>query len=197
MMDRIISDIDKALGAEAYMAALSLMLTLPDICAKAEYGKQYGNKKRYITWFDEYIGQYEKPPQENGEAPMPYLSGEVVYQLRCMILHQGTPNIDSKEIREDACKIDHFTLVTESKNEFDIYTDAASYGSDFDSNTPIRTYRLNIRRFWLVLKSCVLAYYKDNEEKFTFFQYSILDWDKAIEDMHKSKKILFGGRNDS
>ena len=178
MMNRLISDIDKALNAEAYMAALSLMLTLPDICAKAEYGKQYGNKKQYITWFDEYIGQYEKPPQENNEAPMPYLSGEVVYQLRCMILHQGTPNI-------------------ESKKEFDIYTDAASYGSDFGSNTPIRTYRLNIRRFWVILKSCVLAYYKANEEKFTFFQYSILDWDKAIEDMHKSKRILFGGRNDS
>ena len=38
MINRLIDDINKALDAEAYMAALALALTLPDICAKAEYG---------------------------------------------------------------------------------------------------------------------------------------------------------------
>lgn len=38
MIERLIEDVNKALDAEAYMAALSLSLTLPDICAKAEYG---------------------------------------------------------------------------------------------------------------------------------------------------------------
>lgn len=44
MLERLILDVDKALDAEAYLAALSLMLTLPDICAKAKYGDSLGNK---------------------------------------------------------------------------------------------------------------------------------------------------------
>lgn len=64
MLERLILDIDKAMDAEADLAALSLMLTLPDICAKAKYGDSLGNKKRYTKWYNEYIGQYEKSPQE-------------------------------------------------------------------------------------------------------------------------------------
>ena len=60
MLERLILDVDKAMDAEAYLAALSLMLTLPDICAKAKYGNSLGNKKRYTRWYNEYIGQYEK-----------------------------------------------------------------------------------------------------------------------------------------
>ena len=71
------------------------MLTFPDICAKAKYGDSLGNKKRYTKWYNEYIGQYEKSPQEKYDITMPYLSGEVIYQLRCNVLHQGTPYIDS------------------------------------------------------------------------------------------------------
>ena len=48
MIDRIINDINKALDAEAYMAALALVLTLPDICGKVAYGETLRNKERYI-----------------------------------------------------------------------------------------------------------------------------------------------------
>lgn len=57
---------------------------------------------------------------------MPFLSGEVVYNLRNSFLHQGTPNIDSSKIKDPANKLDEFTLVFEKKNEFDIYSDASS-----------------------------------------------------------------------
>lgn len=172
MLERLILDVDKALDAEVYLAALSLMLTLPDICAKAKYGDSLGNKKRYTKWYNEYIGQYEKSPQEKDDITMPYLSGEVIYQLRCNVLHQGTPNIDSEKIDEESCKIDHFTPITQSKNEFELYSDFASYD---DYMKPVREYKVNIRRLWLVMRTSVLAYYRDNKDKFNFFQCSIVE----------------------
>lgn len=179
MINRLIEDINKALDAEAYMAALSLVLTLPDICAKAEYGDSLGNRKRYIKWFDEYIGQYEKPPIKSGETQMPYLSGEVVYQLRCSILHQGTPNIDTDKIKDESCRIDHFTLVIEKKKPFDIYTDFASISSMIcpRQSKPVRSYEVNIRRLCLIIVSTVRNYYEENQDKFTFFSYNIFDCD--------------------
>lgn len=167
MIDRIIDDINKALEAEAYMAALSLVLTLPDICAKAEYGKT--GKANYINWFDENIGQYEKAPIEPGETEMPHLSGEVVYQLRCSMLHQGTPNIDKKNIKNEPCQIDHFTLVVEKKNSFDIYSDVSS----IEESDNYRTYDVNICRLCFIITRCAQAYYNKNKDKFDFFNYDI------------------------
>lgn len=189
MIKRLIEDINKALDAEAYMAALSLVLTLPDICAKAEYGNKKG---RYIKWFDEYIGQYEKPPTKSDETEMPYLSGEVVYQLRCSVLHQGTPNIDSNDIKEETCKIDHFTLVIEKKKPFDIYADVSSIATMMNpkESKPVRCYRVNLRRLCLIITGVAKGYYEENKDKFTFFSYNILDWDEVTEEMNR----LNGGK---
>lgn len=119
---------NKALDNDCFFSALSLALTLPDICGKAKYPTD-GNKKRYIAWYDEYVGAYEQCPGEEGE--MPYLSGEVVYQLRCSFLHQGNPNIDKGKINEECCKIDKFVLLTEKKKEFNILSDSASSSEQF------------------------------------------------------------------
>lgn len=187
MIERIIDDINKALDAEAYMAALSLVLTLPDICAKAEYGDSLHNKERYIKWYDENIGQYEKAPTEPGETEMPYLSGEVVYQLRCSMLHQGTPNVDKDNIKNEQCQIDHFTLAIEKKKPFDIYLDSSSVLNWINpkSSKPCRTYRVNIRRLCLIITRTTKGYYNNNKDKFDFFNYDILDWDKAVEKVRK------------
>lgn len=56
-MLRLIDDVNKALDAECYYAALSLVLTFPDICGKAAY-PQEKIEKRYIDWYDEHIGKY-------------------------------------------------------------------------------------------------------------------------------------------
>lgn len=95
---RLIDDINRALENEAYFAALALALTLLDICGKAKYPNER-NGIRYINWYDEYVGKYEQCPCETcQENKMPYLSGEVVYQLRNSFLHQGTPNVDKNKI---------------------------------------------------------------------------------------------------
>lgn len=143
---------NKALDNDCFFSALSLALTLPDICGKAKYPTD-GNKKRYIAWYDEYVGAYEQCPGEEGK--MPYLSGEVVYQLRCSFLHQGNPNIDKGKINEECCKIDKFVLLTEKKKEFNILSDSASSSEQFWGDKKIgdtyRTYEVNVRRLCFTL----------------------------------------------
>lgn len=93
MINLIISDIKKALSADAYLASFALALSLPDnICGRAKYPNE-SSKFRYIKWYDEYIGKYEYSAPIENDSPTellqkqydismesPYLSGEVIYQ---------------------------------------------------------------------------------------------------------------------
>lgn len=178
-MLRLIDEVNKALEAECYYAALSLVLTFPDICGKAAY-PQERTTKRYKDWYDEHIGKYEQCPCEHcRKVPMSYLSGEVVYSLRNSFLHQGTPNIETLKIKNRNNKIDNFELVIESKKSFDIYADAVGI-----YNGSVRTYRINVRRLCVIICNSVKAYYEDNQDKFNFFNCSIIDWDTEIDKMN-------------
>ena len=182
MLQRLIDDMNNALSANCYLAALSIALMLPDICGKAAYPNlKVGD--RYKAWYDEFVGKYEVPPAEEScpdDTKMPYLSGEVVYSLRNSFLHQGTPNIESEKIKAEENKIDNFSLVIESKNKFGIYSDASGLW-----NGKIRTYRVNIRRLCFIIGANASAYYKENKSKFNFFNYTIIDWDQEVEKMKR------------
>jgi hypothetical protein len=190
LLQKLIDDMNKALDNDCFFSALSLALTLPDICGKAKYPAD-GNKKRYIAWYDEYVGDYEKCPGEEGK--MPYLSGEVVYQLRCSFLHQGNPNIDKDKINEECCKIDKFILLTEKKKEFNILSDSASSSEQFWGNKKIgdtyRTYEVNVRRLCFIISACAGAFYKENPKLFNFFDFKVVDLDERY-------RFIRGNTND-
>ena len=137
-LDRI-SEIEICLENECYISALALALTLPDICGKAEYpNKSVG--KRYIQWYDQYVGSYQKS-QSPYSADMPYLSGEVVYSLRNNFLHAGNPNIEKEKIKDELCKIDQFHLIAGKSLIGD--TSRVSYGKELKVEE--RGYVVNIR----------------------------------------------------
>lgn len=185
MMLQLINDVNKALDAECYYSALTLALTFPDICGKAEYPQEKSTAKRYKDWYDNQIGRYEQSPSEQcRDNPMPYLSGEVVYSLRNSLLHQGTPNIDVNGIKDGNNKIDIFELAIESKNLFDIYGDSVSI-----YNGCVRTYRVNVRRLCLILCLSTKAYYEKNKDKFDFFHCSIIDWDSEAAKMRNLNEV--------
>ena len=162
MIDILVNDINTALENEAYLSALSLVLTLPDVCGKAKYpNKKVG--ERYISWYDEYVGQYETYIGKT----TPYLSGEVVYSLRNSFLHQATPDIDKDKISESQNKIDEFVLVIEPKKEIEIYADTTCVNADN------KIYNVNIQRLCLIITKCALNYYNDNKNLFDFIQYEI------------------------
>lgn len=189
MIDKFIDEINEALSHNLYFAALSLVLTLPDICGRAEYPSA-GVTKRYITWYNEYIGQYDRCPCDDcKETQMPYLSGEVIYNLRNSFLHQGTPNIDSSQIKDPSNQLDEFTLVVEKKNEFDIYADSSSIIESSQGKIEHRAYRVNIRRLCMIITLSAKSYYNNNKDKFNFFNYKILDRNKEIEALRQLNEV--------
>lgn len=173
MVIQLVQDIRKALENDLYLAALSSALTLPDICGKVAYPDESSSRKRYISWYDEEIGKYEKNPED--KENMPYLSGEVIYSLRCSLLHEGNPNMNNDSLRTDL-PIDHFSLVIERAKPFDIYSDSSSIANFGDKN--IREYSMNVRRVCMILCNVAESFYKENKEKF-HFNYKIIDWDEV------------------
>ena len=166
-----IDEIEKCLENGLYLAALALALPLPDICGYAEYPNQTAGK-RYINWYDQYVGANEKPNDPYG-ADMPYLSGEVVYNLRNHFLHLGNPNINKAKIKDELCKIDHFSLVINDEALGD--TSSVKYGGGGKWNITERRYQANVKRLCLRLCRAAKQYYQDNMEKFTFFQYDVYE----------------------
>lgn len=175
MIEKIINECEQALEYELYLAALTLALTLPDICAKAEY-PTLRNKERYVNWCKKHIEPYEKSPNDD----MPYLSGEVLYSLRCSMLHQGTPNVE-----KDKCNIEKFQLIVGSRDIIKNYPSEIRmiYGEE-------NHLTLNIRS--VCLKICRIAnrYYQDNKELFDFFNYYLFDLDEYI--LQREKCYNFG-----
>ncbi len=91
MIEKII-EIQKALESELYNCALTLTLTLPDICGKVEY-PELKSKDRYILWFDNYakplfITSAQFLP---GEKIVDYtiISAEELWKIRCAVFHSG------------------------------------------------------------------------------------------------------------
>ena len=162
-----INDIEFCLEQEHYMAALSLALTLPDICGKAEYPSD-GTTSRYIKWFNQFMIQYKKSASPYSDD-MPYLSGETVYNLRNEFLHSGNPNVVKEQIKEELCKVDKFELILGKSFTGD--TSMVSY--DTDMSAVEREYTVNV--YLLCVRLCKVArsYYWDNKEKFDFFNYNL------------------------
>ena len=166
-----ISEIEICLENECYIAALALALTLPDICGNAEYPNK-GVRERYIQWYDQYVGPYQKS-QSLYSADMPYLSGEVVYSLRNNFLHAGNPNIEKEKIKDETCKIDQFQLKASKSLIGD--TSCVSYGKGFEIEK--KSYIVNVRLLCMRLCRTAKGYYLENEDKFSFLNYYMVKED--------------------
>lgn len=79
-------------------SALTLALTLPDICGSLEDPGPNKSKKRYIAWCKanlepRYTHLIGSPPRENT-----FLSAEECYRLRCSLIHSGTADMGATAI---------------------------------------------------------------------------------------------------
>ena len=97
------ADARGAFNAGAFMSAISLLLTLPDVCGCRLYPGT-GSKEHYVKWFDEYVAPaYLGPGLDNYDSrkiqepdtgcvsyTTSYFTGADCYQLRCVYLHEGT-----------------------------------------------------------------------------------------------------------
>ena len=186
MVNEIIREVNMCLDNGCCIAGLSLALTLPDICGKAYY-PELGNKRRYIKWFDENIGKYEHDA-ESARVGMPYLSGELVYSLRCSLLHQGNPNI-----KENQFGIVYFELIYRQNEGSHITVSSAEAQLIKDENGNEKAVNkklcINVRDLcWKICRLAEVCYTKD-KDKFNFFNYNLVDTDH-----HTSRLFGLGDR---
>lgn len=109
----LINQAKKAQEMEIYFPSLAQGFALIDACARIEYPNDTVSS-RYIKWCDKYmVGDFKHLNQTS----LPYTSGEVLYQLRCQLLHEGNVNVDFvNKIRDEKNKVNEFELVITHHN---------------------------------------------------------------------------------
>lgn len=155
MINKLIEEIEIALQNNMYLIALNTALILPDICGKAEYPTLSTNE-RYKKWYDMYIAE----PKNKSPNDTLQLTGNVVYSLRCSLLHEGNPNVS-----KDKTNIDTFKL--NIQDDYGVYLDTSTIITHANRSVS-RQYQVNVRG--LCFKLCELAkkYYSENKDKFNF-----------------------------
>lgn len=119
MLDTI-KEIQKVLDNKCYLAALTLSLTLPDICSQVENGVMYGNRSLYINWFNSHV-EYEYFHFPMAGCEIQTFDGEMCYSLRCKVLHNGNTEVANPKL---GILIDNFELVKPGDSN---YTSGYSY----------------------------------------------------------------------
>lgn len=157
MVELYVNDIENALKNKSYFSALAMSLALPDICGAAEYPNETSTAKRYIEWYNKYLGEYMSDDSGN-----PYLSGEIVYNLRNTFLHTGSPNIDSNKIKDEANQLDGFGLILGDGTEM-----CMTLFIKF-SIVKLRAMIVDVKYLCKTICDRSLWYYKNNTNKFHF-----------------------------
>ncbi len=168
MILRIINEINIALDNNCPILALTSALTLPDICGKAEF-PELSVSQRYKQWVGKYVVQPKDYYDRETGWGIPFLSGELLYALRCSMLHQGDPDL----IDEDKQKqnIDYFELLWQEperscKTSFCQKSEIIKI--DGKEKCIHNNYCIGIRG--LCKRLCVVArrYYNKNKKRFDF-----------------------------
>ena len=157
MVEIYVNDIENALKNKSYFSALAMSLALPDICGAAEYPNETSTAKRYSEWYNKYLGEYMSDDSGN-----PYLSGEIVYNLRNTFLHAGSPNIDSNKIKDEANQLDGFGLILGDGTEM-----CMTLFIKF-SIVKLRAMIVDVTYLCKIICDRSLWYYKNNTNKFHF-----------------------------
>ena len=96
MLDTI-KEIQKVLDNKCYLAALTLSLTLPDICSQVENGVMDGNRSLYINWFNSHVEYDDFHIPVDGFETQTF-DGEMCYSLRCKVLHNGNTEVANTKL---------------------------------------------------------------------------------------------------
>lgn len=87
MMRELFEQIKHTIDHNLYYVAFSMCLIIPDICGAMSYPDGTASGKRYIEWFDKYVG----PKYASKYSPF---DGKDCYYLRCGLIHQGRSSND-------------------------------------------------------------------------------------------------------
>ena len=179
MVQQIISEVRTAIENDCYIVALMGALTLPDICGKSAY-PELKVGAWYTKWCDTYVYPARTDIDKsvgNVDCGITNVNGQIIYSLRCSLLHQGSSDIDGEK-----CEVEDFELLIQPKNEFDIYVDniGAIWAND-DFEHWERHISLHIRNICRDLCNAAELYYQKHKDKFGFITYKISQIDPDAE----------------
>lgn len=141
MIRIFLEDIKIAKSNGAYLSALALALTIPDILGKIQYHKQPNmeNRDKYAQWFNDWVFKYLEIPKGQNKNFIKYdemldIDGGFCYSLRCAFLHEGK-NLD--KYNKNSIRIDKFELcISESEWQF-----GDGYGCQISNEEIVETHR--------------------------------------------------------
>lgn len=181
-----IEEIKKALEYELYLPALSLALTIPDICGQIEYPDFVNSKghrlvgKQYGTWFDDWVNHHYADPtgwtDDYLKAKNPYFTGKMCYELRCSFLHSGNIDIQDfgeKEDKENSYSY-RFELCTNGSDSVGTFWEEPQ--SKSGKIKKLKTVRINVSVLCEFLcHSAEKYYHHKGGETFTDKKITIID----------------------
>ena len=98
-MKHLTDALRKSVEAENWYGALTIALTLPDICRRAEDPK-ITSKPGYISWFDKWLKHKYTHQIGPDRETVVFLTGADLYALRCAFLHQGEFSTTDQNARD-------------------------------------------------------------------------------------------------
>ena len=168
LIKKLIKEIEQALDEELFIIALNATLTLPDICGNAEYPDKKAGF-RYKEWIRNFIEANDYTKHRGTEITI--INAEMIYELRCALLHQGNPNIHKNEVV-------YFELVKSSPQKASTtayHCEMEVVTEDGKEMLKKKKISLDIREFCRLICNCAMKYYLENKEKFDFFNYNLVD----------------------
>ncbi len=182
-----VNDIKQSLQNKCYFAALALALTLPDICGVAEFPNK-SVVERYVEWYDTYLESYMSQGKDNLGGDNPWLSGEVIYNLRNTFLHQGSPNINADKIKDPANQIDRFILVLGDGTK--IWDSTINIDMEYGKLT-FKAITVDVTYLCNNICDSALWYYKNNADKFEF-KFNVITQDEFMNPSAEAAKFTEG-----
>ena len=161
MIEHIIEEINHCLKNDLQIAALTMALTLPDTCGKV-YLPQEKVGKRYIDWYNDHIAK-PKGERLGDDAGHFTISGEVVYKLRCAMLHESNPTVTGT-----AEKITQFSLIWRSEKSCSRTPVDRCIQLDAVGGVEKQTLSIDIVSLCQDICEAVLSYYNKNKSSFSF-----------------------------
>lgn len=155
-------DIERALKAKAYLAALALALTLPDICGKIAYPEIAKPSIRYVKWYDEYLTKYDYPPDFDERLKF---DGLKCWKLRCAFLHEGSIK-GMPDIHQFRLCINEQAYLGSGPSSYDIHRSP--------NQSPTYSIEIDVAQLCYQVLSCAKGFYNEYADKSVFDDQNII-----------------------
>jgi hypothetical protein len=104
-MKNLLQALRRCVHDQNWYGAITIALTLPDICGSIDSPGKNNSEARSVAWFDRYVG-HAYMTEVNGVKGV-FMTGGDCYALRCAALHQGTFDVSDQRARD---VVDRFIL---------------------------------------------------------------------------------------